>query len=169
MSNEIRNKLDALIQKAIEDNPRINDAKKFIYIVCAVFLASRFIFLIVKTTYVLNKGLHISSCLLNYFLLAVGVLFAFGICKQGIKALAYLVVAGGLLTLLNLFRSNFISNLRIGDTFYNVYVITLIVAMSIQIISMLLIIFNSDCKKYFDEITKINSVVIKQGNDNRLK
>ena len=169
MANELKTKRDALIQDAIAKEPCINSAKKLILKICVIFLSARLIFSIVETVYVLNRGLPISSCVINYVMLGVGALFALGIYKQGIKALTYLAIAGGALTILNLQKTDFIANFQMGDSFYNLYVITLIVAMIIQILSMLLILLNGNCKKYFSEITRINKTVTGQGNGGALK
>ena len=169
MTNEIKYQRDAMVQEAIANDPRIEKAKKFIMKLCIVFLAARLIFLIVETAFVLSRGLPVSSCVLNYVLLAVGLLFALGLYKQGTKALAYLAIAGGVLTIVNLLKGNFISNLQIGDVFYNIYAITLVVAMLIQIASMLLMLLNDSCKKYFSEMERINKTIMEQNNRGIIK
>lgn len=156
MSNDLKTKRDVLIQEAILREPRIKNGKKITLIMCILFVSMRVIFSIVETVYVLNSGQTIRVCVMNYILLGVAALFAFSIYKQGTKALAYLPLLGGIMSISNLFQNNLISNLQAGDAFYNFYAFIFIAAMLTQIISMLLITLNRDCKKYFDEIANIN-------------
>ena len=159
MSNELNPTREMLVQEAIKREPRITEARKFIFKICALFLIARVVFVIVETAFILDRGLSISVCSMNYMLLVVGALFALAIYKEGAKAFVYLAMIGGIVSILNVLGADVISNLKIGDAFYKVYVFVLIGAMLIQIASMLLIILNKDCKVYFSEMSRINKEV----------
>ena len=107
MSNDMKIKRNLLVQEAIVENPCIIVAKKFIFKVCVLFIVARIVFSIVETLYVINQGFPIISCVLNYCLIGFGILFVIGI-YQGGKGFAYLTMVGGILTILNLLKNNFL-------------------------------------------------------------
>gem|GEM_PF-2158302 len=156
MPSELKAKRSALLQEAIEQEPRIAVAKRFILELCLIFLATRTVFLIVETAYVLHQGLPITTCMPNFLSLVMGFLFVLGIYRQGMKELAYLAAAGGVLSVLVLLMNNFILSFQMGGMLYRAYATTLIIGALAQAISMLSISLNSDCKKYFSAIARIN-------------
>jgi len=169
MSNKFKVKREEMLQEAIKNEPRIAVGKKLTFIICAVFLSARLLFAILETVFMINRGLPVNLYIFNYASLIISFVFSIGIYKMGTKALAYLGVVGAVFSMFfvidNSFSSKFqsgefSSNFQSGDTLYKFYIITLIVTIIIQIISMLLIIFNADCKKYFNEIKRIQKSIL---------
>ena len=170
MANELKAKRDARLREAIEREPRIINARKFIGKICVIYLSVRLFSAIMQTVFMLTRGLqfHVFPFLINYALLAAGVLFALGI-HRGAKWLCYWLIAGGLMTILNALRIYLPHHFRIDDRLSDISNIAIIFTMLIQIAAMVIILLNRDCKNYFNEVTQINKSIMGQANANRLK
>lgn len=147
-------KREELLQVAIEREPRIIKARRFIIIMCTIFLASRFFLSIVETFFILSTGLPIYSFIINYFALGIGIIFTFAI-YNGFKNFAKVAIIGGVLSILKLFIDD-VDSLA-SHVNFKFYLFTFVIVILIQIICMLLILLDRNCKKYFDEINSINS------------
>jgi len=166
MANEQKTLKDTLTQEAEARDPGIVRGKKFIFRMCILLLVVRLVFAVSETVFIINRGLPLSSYFLNYLAMLVSILFAFGIYK-GFKPLAWLLITGAAVSLLNLAINNLLAGFAAGDALYKFYVVALIVSMLVQIISMLAVILHSDSKKYFTSVTNVNKTLIEQASNKK--
>ena len=155
MATQRKEQRKALLAEAIAREPRILKAKKFLLLMCGIFLAVRLLFVVVETAFVLDLGESLAVCALNYAMLLVGVLFAFGIYAGG-KPIAFLAMFGGFFSVVKAIGDGALQAFSSGNNFAQLYVMTLFVAMGIQVLTMVVIVLNANCKVYFEEIKKIN-------------
>ena len=160
------NKLNEYYQKDSE----IVQGKKLVFTVMLCFVFARLLLAIVETVYSVANNITFGTIIVDYISLVVSLLFALFIYKAGLKICAFLAMAGGIVSLINLFFiQDVIDNFSIGNLYYNVYIITLIIVMTIQTIIMFLIMINKKSRKYFKTIEIVSKEIMSMQSNNNKK
>ena len=160
------------LEEASINNPEIYEGKKLVLGIVLVFLLARLCFVLIETFYVLINNLSLNSCFLNYIMLFISLLFASVIYRGGVKGVAVLALIGGIYSIINMFiQEDTFINLSHGDLDYNMYVFSFLAAMIITIITMIIILANKKCNKYFKVMAIINKEMaeIQVNNKRKLK
>ena len=163
MENDYKIQRKKLIEKTQEKDPQFKDARKFILAMCRTFLITRLMFVVIETTLTMSAGLELSSCMINWFSLLVGLAFMF-LIYNGSKPLVYLATMGGFISLIQFVAQIYIIQFAIetANTSLIFYYIAFAITVLAQIITMISILIKKACKGYFTTISEINNKLLLQ-------
>ncbi len=161
MANLLKQQKDELLRQAFNENPALEDGKRFCGIIALIWILVRAFDLAVEiyVAVTIDPVFFIPS---NIVALVVVILFAKGI-YDGIKAYAILPIIGGALMLLQVFTNGIY--LMLGNDYITearIYAFAFILAAVVQLVLPIALLVKSECKQYFNTVTNINKQLVKK-------
>lgn len=165
MTNPRKARARQLIDNAMQETPEAVSGKRRIGIILIVFLVIRFLCLLAELTGVALGYFAIS--VQNIVLSLVAVFFAWSI-YIGIKMMAMLGVIGGIMIIIQTFSLYPILFSAEYLPFIRLYSAIFILTSYIQVISMLLLIFDKKANIYYQTVFKARQQFIEEEKSQKL-
>ena len=165
MTNPRKARARQLIDNAMQETPEAVSGKRRIGIILIVFLVIRFLCLLAELTGVALGYFAIS--VQNIVLSLVAVFFAWSI-YIGIKMMAMLGVIGGIMMIIQTFSLYPILFSAEYLLFIRLYSAVFILTSYIQVISMLLLIFDKKANIYYQTVFKARQQFIEEEKSQKL-
>ena len=155
MANLLKQQRDELLRQALNENPNLENGKRFCGIIALIWVLVRALDLSIEIILAITVD-PVFFVPANIIALGVVIAFALGIYNGG-KAYAILPIVGGGVMLLQVFLTGIYELL--GSEYLlgaRIYALAFILTAVVQLVLPIVLLTKSECKQYFNTVTAIN-------------